>query len=145
MNRTLRTIAYLAAGTGLVDSIYLSWLKLANQECGVGDCDIVNSSQYAEINGVPIALLGAGTYVVILLVLYMQDQDNFIGNNYRMILFALTLVGVLYSAYLTYIEVAVIFAICPFCVVSAITMLVLFVITLIDMFSMGKEDPITQE
>ena len=62
-----------------------------------------------------------------------------------MILFGMTLIGVLYSAYLTYIEVAVIYAICPFCVVSAIMMVILFVIVLIDMFSDGSTTVITQE
>ena len=60
MNRTLRIIAYIAAGIGLADSVYLSWLKLASKECGVGACDFVNASRYSEIGGIPIALFGGG-------------------------------------------------------------------------------------
>lgn len=145
MNRTLRIIAYIAAGIGLADSVYLSWLKLASKECGVGSCDFVNASRYAEVGGIPIAIFGAGAYIAILAVLYWQDRDDFIGNNSGMILFGITLIGVLYSAYLTYIEVAVIYAICPFCVVSAIMMVILFVIVLIDMFGEGNSPVIDSE
>ena len=44
-------------------------------------------------------------------------------------LFGITLFGFLYSLYLTYIELFVIFAICPFCVVSAIVMSVMFALS----------------
>ncbi|MEJ2149476.1 MAG: vitamin K epoxide reductase family protein, partial [Chloroflexota bacterium] len=43
-----------------------------------------------------------------------------------MLAFGLTLVGTLYSAYLTYLELFVIFAICPYCVTSAVIMVALF-------------------
>ncbi len=53
-----------------------------------------------------------------------------------MLLFGITLVGVLYSAYLTYVELAILHAVCPYCVVSAIVMVILFVAMLIRL----KED-----
>lgn len=148
MNKSLKAIAYLSASIGLVDSIYLTWIKLANQEAycaGIGDCEVVNTSRYSEIGGIPIALFGIGAYLAILIVLFLQDQDNVIGNNSGLILFAITLTGVLYSAYLTYIEIAVIYAICPFCVVSAIVMLVLFVVTLVHMYGDGSRPPFAEE
>ena len=50
------------------------------------------------------------------------------------LIFGISLVGVLYSAYLTYIEIAVIYAICPFCVISAIVLLGIFTISTVRLF-----------
>ena len=56
--------------------------------------------------------------------LYLQDNSN-------IIVFALSFIGVLYSIYLTYLELFVIHAICLFCVISAIVLLLLLIITML--------------
>lgn len=130
----LRTIAAILAVIGLLDSLYLTWAKLTHTAviCGGStECQTVNDSPYAEIAGIPISLLGMGAYIVILGLLYLENRGEIWAEYSRMFLFGITLVGVLYSAYLTYIEVAVIYAICPYCVVSAVVMLLLFVIAII--------------
>ncbi len=124
---------------GLLDAAYLSWLKLAGQEAacaGIGDCDVVNSSPYAELFGIPIALLGAGVYLLILALLLAEPRLRAAQRMAAVYaVFALTLWGVLYSAYLTYIEVAVLHAICPFCVVSALVLLFLWILAIIRVLS----------
>lgn len=130
----LRIIAAILAVIGLLDSLYLTWAKLTHTAviCGGStECQTVNDSPYAEIAGIPISLLGMGAYIVILGLLYLENRGEIWAEYSRMFLFGITLVGVLYSAYLTYIEVAVIYAICPYCVVSAVVMLLLFVIAII--------------
>ncbi|MBI3159104.1 MAG: vitamin K epoxide reductase family protein [Chloroflexi bacterium] len=132
MNANLvRRLSILIAGIGLVDSAYLAWIKLSNNEilcAGIGECDVVNSSIYAEIGGIPIALLGAAAYAFLIFLYIVETRAGFWADNAGILNFGLTLAGVLYSAYLTYIEVAVLKAICPFCVVSAVAMLALFVL-----------------
>ncbi|MGH2628636.1 MAG: vitamin K epoxide reductase family protein, partial [Anaerolineales bacterium] len=57
------------AAVGLADSVYLTWLKLADATAacaGIGDCDLVNNSRFASVGGIPIALLGALSYAAIL-------------------------------------------------------------------------------
>jgi uncharacterized membrane protein len=133
-DKMLRSIAFVTALVGLFDSIYLSYIKLSNNEAfcaGIGDCDVVNTSPYSEIAGIPIALLGTGVYVALVILLIIEERMGFWKNNSLLIFFGMTLVGLLYSAYLTYIEVAVINAICPFCVLSAVAMLVLFVVSIL--------------
>jgi uncharacterized membrane protein len=122
------------AVAGLLDSLYLGWIKLSGETAacsGIGDCEAVNTSRYSEIGGVPIALLGALAYAFILFFLYTEGRAPKLSDSSRLAIFGFTLVGTLYSAYLTYIEVAVLYAICPFCVVSAIIMTVLFVMSVI--------------
>lgn len=116
---------------GLLDSIYLTWIKLMEQGvCTLSSgCEVVNSSQYATIGGIPIALLGASAYLVMLAVLWLETRSNFFEFNGPLIVFGLSLVGVLYSAYLTYLELYVIHAICPFCVLSAIVLTAMLIVS----------------
>jgi len=126
-----KKIAWVTALAGVLDSIYLTVLKLSNNKSlciqGVGDCWSVNTSIYSEIWGIPIALLGLVAYAAILLLLWAEQRSHLLQQYVDYILFGVTLIGVIYSAYLTYLEIAVIKAICPFCVVSAVAMLILFI------------------
>ncbi|MEN8171242.1 MAG: vitamin K epoxide reductase family protein [Chloroflexota bacterium] len=123
----------IIAFVGLLDSIYLSWLKLANATaaCGnIGDCESVNSSPYAEIAGIPIALFGVGAYLMIIIFLLMELRTEFWRENAPLFVFGISLAGVLYSAYLTYVEVAILHAICPYCVLSAIVLVLLLILSI---------------
>lgn len=126
-----KKIAGVTALLGVLDSIYLTILKYSNNKSlciqGIGDCWSVNTSIYSEIWGIPIALLGLVAYAAILLLLWAEQRSHLLQQYVDYILFGVTLIGVIYSAYLTYLEIAVIKAICPFCVVSAVAMLILFI------------------
>lgn len=139
-----RTIMVVLSLIGLIDSIYLTILKLTNNQSlclkGIGDCWSVNISRFSEIAGIPIAILGAGAYLTILLILYFESKNPFLQANGNLILFGITLVGVLYSAYLTYVEVAILNAICPFCVLSAILLVGLFGLTIYRMATSKQAD-----
>lgn len=129
---TLKRMRRLAIGltlVGLLDSIYLAWIKLTDNEiqcAGIGECDVVNSSTYSEIGGIPIAMLGAAAYLLLLGIYVLEPRGGFLGEYGGLLTFGITLAGTVYSAYLTYIEVVVLEAICPYCVVSAVVITVLF-------------------
>jgi uncharacterized membrane protein len=139
----------LLASLGLIDAIYLTFIKFANNRAfclqGVGDCYGVNTSVYSEIHGIPISILGAGAYLTILVLLYLERKSEFFESNTSIIIFGVTLVGVLYSLYLTYIEVAVLRAICPFCVISATVMILLFIISTARLLKGSGENQLRQE
>lgn len=111
------------AALGLLDSAYLTAVKLASAAAicsGIGDCETVNNSRFSEIGGIPIALLGAVAYLVILVLLAVEPRSGSNGDYLRLGIFGVAFGGTLYSVYLTYLELAVLQAICPFCVASAI-------------------------
>ena len=54
-------------------------------------------------------------------------------------IFGVSLVGVLYSAYLTYLELFVIYAICRWCVASAVIMAVFFILSILNL-NYGREE-----
>jgi len=129
----IRWISVILVLVGLADSIYLTWLKFANATaaCGnIGDCESVNSSPYAEFAGIPIALFGAIAYLLMLILLIMEPRSEFMRTNAALGIFGISLTGVLYSAYLTYVEIAILHAICPYCVLSAVVLVALLVLSI---------------
>lgn len=113
-------LALLGAGV----SIYLTIVHYdeAALICGVGDCSTVQNSRYAEVGGIPIAIFGLLMYAAILaLVISRRLQlGTTRSETLTSVAFAIALAGVGYAAYLTWLEIAVIRAICQWCVVSAI-------------------------
>jgi molybdenum cofactor synthesis domain-containing protein len=127
---------------GLIDSLYLTWTKLANQQpyCGTyGGCETVGTSSYSEIAGIPIAILGAGAYLTLLGLFYLETRSKFWKQVSPLAVFGISLAGVLYSAYLTYIEIAVLKAICFYCVISAVAILLLLVLAIFRLVNVQAE------
>jgi uncharacterized membrane protein len=102
---------------------YLTWVHYAGLQpfCvgGGGGCERVQSSRWAELAGVPVAVLGLAGYVLVLASLALpEDLGRFAAA-------LLSLVGTGFSAWLTYVELAKIDALCQWCVASAVVMLLL--------------------
>ena len=118
----LRVNALLALAAAAVAG-YLSWVALdggRGAACGpAGDCAAVQNSQYAEVAGVPVELPGLGMYVALLLLIGVSRFGAAAPPAVVVWAFAPALGGTLHSAYLTYLELFVIEAICPWRVVSA--------------------------
>lgn len=135
-------LALILAGIGIAG--YLTYIKLFNATpycAGIGNCDVVQNSPYAVLFGVPVAIWGLLGYLAMLALFAVRVTDwRGLGHLARQAFFLVALVGVLYSAYLTYLELFVINEICPWCVLSAIVMTALFVLSAIDNFVMGEED-----
>jgi uncharacterized membrane protein len=107
-----RAIAVLALA-GLAISAYLTWVHYAGTEpvcTGISDCERVQNSDYAELAGIPVAVLGVVGYAAILVSLALRVEVT--------VLLSYTAVG--FSAYLTWAELFKIDAICQWCVASAV-------------------------
>lgn len=128
----LRKILIALSILGILDAAYLTYVKLIEDGvCAVGGgCAIVNTSPYASLWGIPIAAIGGGAYLVMLIVLLLEERSDFFAINGSLIVFGLSLIGVLYSVYLTYLELYVIHAICPFCVISAVILVAMLVVSI---------------
>ena len=128
---------------GLLVSGYLTWIHWSHSAAlcsGVGDCEVVNSSEYADVAGIPIALFGFCMYAAILgLSIYRSRVSMAVESSLVLAVFGISLAGVLYSAYLTYLELAVIHAICPWCVTSAVLITIIFAASLRDVMRMTGE------
>ncbi len=108
---------------GALDSAYLTYIKFAHAPAmcaGVGDCESVNNSAYSQVGGVPIALFGLAAFGLIAGLLVLEHRSAGLRAYAPLAVFGLALTGTLYSAYLTYVELFVLHAVCPYCVISAI-------------------------
>ena len=134
MDKGLKWASIVTAILGGLDAAYLLIYKLTSAQAmclGSGDCSTVNSSRYSEIYGIPVALLGLLAYLAIIVIHALETRSRFIEQNGNLLVFGLSLLGVLFSAYLTYVELYVIHAVCPFCVASAVLMTIIFILSLI--------------
>lgn len=133
---TKRMLAALVALVGLFVSLYLTLYKLGyvgSLTCSVGSCETVQTSKWATLLGLPIAAWGVGFYVTVLVLTMAGTHDRWSGSRaIPLALVALTGWGVVFSAWLTWLEAAVINAWCQWCVVSAILTVVLFVLSWLD-------------
>jgi uncharacterized membrane protein len=134
MDKWLYRLSVALVIVGLLVSIYMTIYKITNDNrlcLGSGDCATVNSSRYAEVNGIPVALLGVIGYGAILGVLFLERRRGFFQQNGTLLIFGMALAGFLFTLWLIYVEIALISAICPFCVASQVAMTIIFIIAVI--------------
>lgn len=101
--------------------------------CGTGDCELVQSSRWAAVLGVPVALWGLLYYVTVFGVALLGTHERFADDSrVSLTLLALTGWGVLFTAWLIYLELFRIHAICRWCMGSAAIVAVLFLAAVLD-------------
>jgi len=125
-DKRLRLAAAVAAGLGLAIAAYLTYVHYAGIEpiCAAsGGCERVQSSSYAELAGIPVALMGLFGYAAILTATLLPGELPRFAASW------LAVVGFCFSLYLTYLELFEIDAICQWCIASAVIMAVLAVMT----------------
>lgn len=99
--------------------------------CGAGDCGTVQSSRYAWVGPVPVSAIGLGGYLALFAISMAGLRPGMASSRaIPVLLFGGALVGVIFSAYLTYIEAMVLHAWCRYCVASAILITLILLATL---------------
>ena len=121
---------------GLLVAIYLTLYKtgvIGTIACSIGSCDTVQASRWATFLGLPVAAWGIGFYLAVLAVSLVSLQERWEDSPVvPLVQLLLTSWGVIFSAWLTWLELYVIDAICTWCVVSATLVVVLFVLSLLE-------------
>ena len=134
MDKRLYQILLAFVIIGLLVSIYMTIFKLTGDEnmcVGSGGCSVVNNSRYSEVNGIPVAVIGIGGYLALLGTLFLEKRNQFFSQNSTLITFGLSLTGFIFTVWLVYVELAILKAICPFCVTSQISMTIIFITSVI--------------
>jgi uncharacterized membrane protein len=105
--------AVALAGVGLAG--YLTWAHFDETALvcvAGGGCETVQKSAYAEIAGIPVALLGLVSYTVVAGLVVWDTASA------RLVAAMLALVGLLFSLYLVAVQLFVIDAVCVWCLVN---------------------------
>ncbi|MFN8579580.1 MAG: vitamin K epoxide reductase family protein [Gemmatimonadaceae bacterium] len=133
---TKRMLLALMAMAGVAIATYLTLYKtgaIGQLACSVGSCETVNTSKWSTFLGLPVAAWGLGFYLLLLGVTLAGVQERWSASlALSRVLLGLTLWGVLFSAWLTYLELFVIHAICVWCVTSAVLVAVMCVVSLLE-------------
>jgi uncharacterized membrane protein len=133
--------ASIVALVGLADSIYLTIHHYTAEPvpCGEAfDCEMVLTSSWAEIGGIPLAAFGAAAYfVAFALALLTAFGDRRMWRLFGV----LTMLMAAFSLWLIYVQAFRIHAFCQFCLISAGTTFTLFILYIARLFLDRRSAP----
>ena len=122
---------------GIFISLYLTLYKLGyigELSCSIGSCETVNTSKWSTFLHLPVAAWGLLFYVDVFAVALVGTMPRLENEPaISLLLTAQAAVGVLFSGWLTYLELGVIHAICIWCVTSAVIVTLIFVTSVFDL------------
>jgi uncharacterized membrane protein len=113
-DRVARVAVGASALAGAAIAGYLSFVRLGDAEllCRTGGCETVQSSEYATLLGVPVAVLGLAAYVLV------AATALTVSPTVRAVGASVALAAVVFSGYLLVMQLAVIGAICDWCLAN---------------------------
>lgn len=120
---TTRFASFVVAAAGAAVAGYLTWVHYQPEALictGGGGCERVQESEYAVIAGVPVAVLGLAMWSTVLALLVVDRLWA------RQIVTMLALAGLGFAAYLVVLQLAVIDAVCVWCMVNDVGLLPAF-------------------
>jgi len=121
---------------GIFISVYLTLYKLGvigELSCSIGSCETVNTSRWSIFLGLPVAAWGLLFYLDVFGVALLGTMPRWENEPVISIILAVeAAIGVLFSAWLTYLELAVIHAICIWCVTSAVIVGAILLVSVAD-------------
>lgn len=126
--RTLHRALLILTFVGIGIAGYLTYVHYRGLSpiCAIDQgCEKVQSSRYAKVGGVPVPLIGLIGYLGILGTLLVR------GELARLATAGMAIFGMLFSGYLTFLELFRIQAICQWCAGSAATMTAIAVLATI--------------
>lgn len=134
MTRRMIIAALALGGVGLATYLAMYKLGMIGQlACNIGQCETVNLSRWAMFLGIPVAVWGVGYYLALFVVALIGTTERYVNAPWvSHALLWLTAWGVLFSGWLTYLELQVIHAVCMFCVISAVLVTVTFLVAIME-------------
>jgi uncharacterized membrane protein len=124
--RITRIVMIVLSVIGLGLASYLTYVHYSGTQviCTSDSCELVQTSVYSKLAGVPVALLGLIGYVFIFVSLVLPEREET-----RLATLGITAVGFGFSAYLTGRELFSLHQICEWCVSSACLMTILMLLS----------------
>ncbi|MDQ6770075.1 MAG: vitamin K epoxide reductase family protein [Gemmatimonadota bacterium] len=134
---TKRMIVAALSLAGIFISLYLTLYKLGvigELTCSIGSCETVNTSKWSTFLHLPVAMWGLFFYVEVFVIALAGTIPRLESELFvSVLLVADAAFGVLFSAWLTYLELAVIHAICIWCVTSAGVVVAVLLVSIADL------------
>ena len=122
---------------GIFVSLYLTLFKLGvigELTCSIGSCETVNTSKWSTFLHLPVAAWGLLFYAEVFVISMLGTMPRFENEPFvSLILVVESAFGALFSGWLTYLELAVIHAICIWCVTSAAIVVAILLVSIADL------------
>ncbi|MGH7702625.1 MAG: vitamin K epoxide reductase family protein [Gemmatimonadales bacterium] len=130
------------AGLFVAAYLYLYKIgKIGTLVCGTGGCETVQLSPQSRFLGIEVSLYGVAGYSALLVLSLLSLQGPLGLRRWpELLLVLLSTTGVLFSGYLTYLELFVIHALCRWCVASAAIITLIFVAAILDWRGSSRSD-----
>jgi uncharacterized membrane protein len=127
----LRPVIAAACVVGIAIAAYLTYVHYAHTSpiCTTGGCEKVQKSKYAELAGVPVALFGLITYVLLFGLSFVRGVEAALAGVF------LAVVGVAFSGYLLWAQLGPINAICQWCLGNDLTIAVVATLYVVRMLT----------
>jgi uncharacterized membrane protein len=137
-----RMTAAVLSLIGFFISVYLYLYKIGRigtLACGTGGCETVQQSPWSRFAGVEVSLIGLVGYASLLAVSLAALQPALAERRGPTRMLAILAgLGVGFTAYLTYLELFVIHAICRWCVGSAVIIIAIFIVALLELRRLSR-------
>ncbi len=123
-------VLLIIAIIGFADATYISIESFNNKipPCTTDGCETVLTSEYAKILGVPVSYYGAIYYFIIMIMIFSYLDTK--KEIFLRIPIILSVLGLLFSIWFMTVMIFIIKAICPYCILSAISSITIFIISL---------------
>jgi len=128
---TLTGVIWISIIFGILVSGYLTYVKATETPMvcvvnGIFDCHTVQNSAYARFLGVPIAYFGFAMYLALAAILFFERRSPLLAQYSKILMFGISLFGWMFSMWLVYVQVALLGALCPWCLSHEANMTILF-------------------
>jgi uncharacterized membrane protein len=127
---------------GAFVALYLTMYKMGaigHLACGLGGCERVNTSSWSVFAGAPVAAWGLAFYMATFVVAVVGTAPGLMNHRgISSLLAMMSLAGVVFSGWLTYLELYVIEAICKYCVTSAVIVTLIFIVSIYDVMMLRR-------
>lgn len=113
---------------GFVDASYLTIEHFQGRipPCSItGGCEQVLTSSYSQIFGIPVSLMGAVFYLLVLVGAFSYLESK--NTTFLKWTLILTIPALFFSLWFVYIQVFVLYSYCIYCLGSFLTSTILFV------------------
>ena len=132
-------LTMVLAFIGFLDASYLTIVHFKGEVPGctlIEGCEVVTTSEYAVIYGVPVSLLGSFYYLFILIASFWSLQNE--KDTFFPLMFLASSGGIAFTGYLLYLMYFVLYAVCQYCLLSAATSTGIFIFMSLMRYNRGE-------
>lgn len=130
-------IIQLFSIAGIVVAFYLYLFHEGSliSACGTStwfDCGEVSGpgAPYASVGPIPVALIGLVGYIAMYLAIWLDDWIPLVGDYLPEIMVGMSSLALVFTLWLTGLELFMIGAFCQYCVVSAVFIIIIFALSI---------------